>query len=86
MMAFERIEPFGSLHDEFMHGRAIAANMNIHRDPAKSRVVTPAEVMPALGKSLGVGEAIALKDPKAQAQLIKLHVFGRGRKGKSRGG
>jgi hypothetical protein len=73
MMAFERIEPFGSLHDEFMHGQVWAVVANTHRDTAKRpQPYAPSDGMPALGRALGKGDdkPILLDDKDAQSKLI----------------
>lgn len=81
MMAFERLEPFGSLHLESVIGQVCAVTANVHRGP-KSDVSRPSDFMPNLARFLGEGaeaEPILLDDPEAQSALIMEQVFGRAR-------
>jgi hypothetical protein len=74
MMAFERIEPFGSLHDEFMHGQVWTVLANQHRDTAKRpRPYGPHDAMPALAKALGKtdDQPILLPDKEKQSELMR---------------
>lgn len=75
MLAFERLEPFGSLHDEQMHGAMVALTVNLNRKKGVEPI-TAGHVFPALGKALGIGKAIELKDPKAMSKLIAQKLFG----------
>lgn len=78
-MAFERIEPFGSLHLEAVIGQVCATLANVHRDPEKRREPwLPRDFMEPLDRALKGARAddpILLDDPKAQADLIRKHVF-----------
>ncbi len=75
MIAYERLEPFGSLHDEQMHGTGIAVTVNMNRKKG-TEPVTAGHIFPALGKLLGVGKVIELKDPKAMSRLLGAKLFG----------
>lgn len=75
MIAFERLEPFGSLHDEQMHGSMVALTVNMNRKRGVEPI-TAGHVFPALGKALGIGQVIELKDPKAMSKLIAQKLFG----------
>lgn len=78
-MAFERLEPFGSLHLEQMLGQVCAAIINPHlrqgAEPAKA-----SDFMPALARALNryrpANEPVLLDNPEAQAALIKARIFG----------
>lgn len=83
MMAFERLEPFGSLHDEQMHGAIVALTTNLHLKKG-ARPISAGHVFPALGKALGIGKAIELKSKSAMSRLIGSALFGF--RGKKRGG
>ena len=74
MLAFERLEPFGALHDEQMHGAicALTANLNLKKG-AQPR--TAGHFFAALGKAMKIGEPILLKDKKAMSTLIMEKVF-----------
>jgi hypothetical protein len=75
MMAFERLEPFGSLHDEQMAGMICAVSMNPHlKKNAEPR--TPSSFFPALAKRLGFGKPIELTDKMAHSKLIAAKLFG----------
>lgn len=69
MMAFERLEPFGTLHEEQMHGAICALTANLHLKSG-SQPRTAGHFFPALGKLLGIGQVIELKDKKAMSALI----------------
>lgn len=76
-MAYELIEPYGSVHDEFMHGQLCALTANINRG-ANSAARAGYDFMPALREHLGKqasGEEILLDDPEAQSALIMERVF-----------
>lgn len=80
-MAFERLEPFGSLHLEAMFGQVCATLANIHRDPQKRKEPwAPRDFMPALNAALdGIeasSEPVFLDDPEAMTALIKRDIFG----------
>lgn len=75
-MAFERMEPFGSLHEELMFGQVCAAITNPHMPKGKSAKAT--DFMPALRAALRAStesEPTLLQDPEAQAALIKASIF-----------
>lgn len=82
MMAFERLEPFGPLHQEFLFGQLCATLANVHRDPQKrSKAWEPRDFMPALSRALdlahpGDDEPIFIEDPVAMSNLIRAKVFG----------
>lgn len=75
MMAFERLEPFGSLHQEQMAGMicAVTINPNLKKGAEPK---TPASFFPALAKRLGIGKPIELVDKVAQSKLIAEKLFG----------
>jgi hypothetical protein len=75
MLAYERLEPFGSLHDEQMHGAGVALQVNMNRKKG-TEPVTAGHIFPALGKALGIGHVVELKDPKAMSKLIASKIFG----------
>lgn len=75
MMAFERLEPFGSLHQEQMAGMVCAVSMNPHLKK-NAEPTTPATFFPALAKRLGFGKPIQLGDKVAQSKLIAEKLFG----------
>lgn len=74
MIAFERLEPFGPLHDEQMHGAIAALTVNLNRKKGADPV-TAGHIFPALGKTLGIGKVIELKDPKAMSRLLAEKLF-----------
>jgi hypothetical protein len=51
MMAFERLEPFGALHEEMMAGSICAASLNPHRKEGAAPF-GPADFMPSLARAL----------------------------------
>lgn len=82
-MAFERIEPFGSLHLEALFGQVCATLANVHRDPQKrSEPWTARDFMPALDATMGNAERaqdpVFIDDPEAMTALIKSRIFGVG--------
>lgn len=79
MMAFEALEPFGSLADDFRAGQIASVMANVHRDPKVKRdAFEPADFMPALAFARSqVDAAILLDDPEAQSALIDRVMFGR---------
>lgn len=80
MLAFERLEPFGSLHDEQMHGAGVALAANLHRKKG-TQPLTAGHIFPALGRALGIGKVIELQDKGAMSRLIASSLFGfRGKK------
>jgi hypothetical protein len=79
MMAFERIEPFGALADEYRLGTIPATFANVNRgkddDPYE-----PADFMPALRKALGRDEVKVVGQDLSADQLsalIDAQIFGR---------
>lgn len=81
MLAFERLEPFGSLHDEQMHGQVCATVANVQRDSKRKRTpFVASDFMASLRRALGDTE-IVLTDKKAMSTLILDRVFGGRRKG-----
>jgi hypothetical protein len=75
MMAFERLEPFGSLHQEQMAGMVCAVTLNPHLKK-NAEPLTPSSFFPALAKRLGVGKVIELTDKVAHSKLIAERLFG----------
>jgi hypothetical protein len=75
MMAFERLEPFGSLHQEQMAGMICAVSINPNLKKG-SEPTTPATFFPALARRLGVGKVIELADKVAHSKLIAERLFG----------
>ena len=51
MMAFERLEPFGTLHSEMMAGRICATLANLHINKG-AQALTPADFMPSLNSAM----------------------------------
>ena len=79
MMAFESLEPFGSLADDLRAGQVCAAVFNVHRTQESDRVFTPSDFMPALAEARNAskpGELVFLEDPEQMTALIKRQVFG----------
>jgi hypothetical protein len=74
MIAFSRLEPFGALHDEQMHGAicALTANMNRKRgsDPMSS-----GNFFAALGREMKIGQPVFVEDKKAMSTLLMEKVF-----------
>ncbi len=80
-MAFERLEPFGSLHAEFLAGQVCATLANLQRDPRqRSQPWTASDFMPALARALADAgprnTPSHVDDPEAMSRLIKSAVFG----------
>jgi hypothetical protein len=78
MMAFERLEPFGSLAEEYRIGKIAATLANVHRS-AEAQPFGPEDFMPALRRAMD-GYApppppIEL-DPEAHAALLDATLFG----------
>ena len=79
MMAFERIEPFGALHMEYMLGRVCATlvNVNLREDATP---FDPTDFMPALRRAVaGYPDVIPpppLSPEEASAAIDKA-MFGR---------
>lgn len=75
-MAFERDEPFGGLHDEFMAGQVCAVVANVHRDAEKRKdPFSAGDFMPAIGRLKGDSTPILLDDPKRQGRLVLGSLF-----------
>lgn len=55
MIAFERLEPFGSLHAEYMAGSICAASLNPHLKEGR-KPLSAADFMPALARALNPPE------------------------------
>ena len=79
MMAFERLEPFGSLHHEMMAGRICATLANLHISKG-AQALTPADFMPALNSAMqGYADRLPQRELSADqrsAQIDKA-MFGR---------
>lgn len=76
-MAYERIEPFGTLHDELMAGQICAVTANVHRDPKRHpEPWKPSDFGPSLKRHMGQSEAILLDDAEAQSALLANSLFG----------
>lgn len=80
MMAFERLEPFGALHLEFLAGQVCATLANINRDPKQRAEAWQArDFMPALDRNLQRHERaqgpVFIDDPEAMSALIKERIF-----------
>lgn len=80
MMAFEGLEPFGALPDEFRLGQVAAVVANVNRDARTTPdPFTAADFMPALRAAFPAAdpESKFLADPEAQSALFDLMIFGR---------
>ena len=79
MMAFERLEPFGSLHHEMMAGRICATLANLHLNKG-AQALTPADFMPSLYSAMqGYADRLPQRELTADersAQIDKA-IFGR---------
>ncbi len=77
MMAFERIEPFGALADEYRLGTICSAIVNVQRTKESDRVYTADDFMPALRRAMPEPEPIgADMSPEELSNLIDAKVFG----------
>lgn len=75
-MAFSTLEPFGSLHDEFMHGQVAAVIANVNRDPKRrADPFGASDFMPALADSMPAPPPVLLDDPQAQGDLLMGALF-----------
>lgn len=80
MMAFESMEPFGGLPDQFMAGQICAATRNAQRMSKDDYLFTPADFMPALRRASEAldpplrGEDL---DDEALSNLLDATLFGR---------
>lgn len=80
MMAFEQLEPFGALAEDFRAGQIAATVANANRDPEKrSDPFMPSDFMPALAAAHErAAEGPILKsDPEAQSALLDRMLFGK---------
>jgi hypothetical protein len=76
MMAFERLEPFGGLQEDFRAGQICALTANVNRDPKKHGPFNAGHFMPALERALASSsEPILLDDPEEQSKLL-MTLFG----------
>ena len=79
MLAFEQLEPFGGVADDWRAGQVASTIANVHRDPEKRReAFGPEDFMPSLRALTPEPEALLLEDPEAQSALIDRMLFGRG--------
>jgi hypothetical protein len=80
MIAFSKLEPWGSLQEDFRAGQIAAAIWNVARDPARSEPLKAEDFMPALRREMqsreAANEPILLEDAKAQSDLIRARIFG----------
>lgn len=75
-MAFERLEPFGGLHDELMLGQVAAVVANVNRnEKVRPEPFTPADFGPGLRKALGERAPVLLADPKAHSDMLLRRLF-----------
>lgn len=65
-MAFERLEPFGALADDFRFGTVAAAVYNSQRTSKKDPFFKPDELMPGLGAAVRRSKS---KQPKTKDKL-----------------
>lgn len=82
MMAFETLEPFGSLPMMFGFGQVCSVLANLKRDPKeRPEPYRASDFMPALAEAMGrsaveKAEPMLLEDPEEQSRLIKSAIFG----------
>lgn len=82
MMAFERLEPFGALQDEYRLGVIASTLANVNRDPKTTpEPFSPADFMPALRKAMAAYEPERLVigadlTPDQLSALIDASMFG----------
>jgi hypothetical protein len=69
MLAFERLEPFGALHAEFLAGQVCATLANLQRERG-SHAYAAADFMPALAAAIGPAEPREFDNPEDQAAAI----------------
>ena len=79
MMAFERLEPFGGLADDFRAGQVAATVANVQRGK-DDEPYGPDFFMPALRRGIPASAPVLLDDPDAQAALLDAVLFGKGPK------
>lgn len=78
MMAFERLEPFGALAEEYRLGQIAATLANIHRSKDQDAFQAP-DFMPALRRAMDGYKPppqIEELDPEALSALIDAQIFG----------
>lgn len=77
MLAFERLEPFGSLHQEFMAGQICAAVTAPHI--GKNDRVTPSDFMPTLRAALAgyIKPKLEVLTVEQEIALADAAIFGR---------
>lgn len=79
MQAFERLEPFGALADEFRFGQIAATVANVHRGK-DGEVYGPDFFMPSLRRAMAGNAPVQVKDVEdddAHAALLDAMLFGR---------
>ena len=79
MMAFERLEPFGALADEYRLGQVAATLANVHRGK-DTEAFSAADFMPALRRAMdgyAPPPAPIELDPEAHSALLDATLFGR---------
>jgi len=79
MMAFERLEPFGALADEYRLGTVAATVANVQRGP-DAEAYKAQDFMPSLRRAIDGEEPRRLGedlDPEQLSRLIDAQVFGR---------
>ncbi len=78
MLAFEQLEPFGGLADDWRAGQIAATVANVNRNPERTpQAFEPADFMPALAELAGSREPTLLEDPEAQSALLDRLLFGK---------
>jgi hypothetical protein len=81
-IAFERLEPFGSLMDDFRAGQICATVANYAGKVRKedAAAAQPGDFMPTLRQTADrksdTQRPVLLADPEAHARLIKATLFG----------
>jgi hypothetical protein len=74
--AFYDVEPWGSQHDFYCAGIPAAAIINMHRDPKKSKPVSPLDFIPRL-ENVPRSRVSKPEDPKVTAARFALIFAGR---------
>lgn len=69
MLAFERLEPFGGLHAEFLAGQVCATLANLQRTAHQPAWVA-ADFMPALAQAIGPAQPQTFDNPADHAAAI----------------
>ena len=77
MMAFERLEPFGGLADDFRAGQVAATVANVQRGK-DDEPYGPDFFMPALRRGRPEPAPVLHDDPDMQAALLDAVLFGKG--------